>query len=82
EWREERGNENMKETEERIREVLGNIVKERCKEKKGRGWWDKECREKKEGVRRVLREKELCEAKKKEENERWERKVEGAKSER
>ncbi|KYN29366.1 hypothetical protein ALC57_01193, partial [Trachymyrmex cornetzi] len=93
EWWEGKGEECMKETEGRIREILENIEKERGKEKKGRGWW--ESREKKEGVRRVLREwrkgeyrkekreyKELCEVKKKEENERWERKVEGARSER
>ncbi|KYN22005.1 hypothetical protein ALC57_05605 [Trachymyrmex cornetzi] len=99
EWREGRGEENMKETEERIREVLGSIEKERDKERKGRGWWDNECKEKKKRVRRVLREwrkgnrngeeyrrekreyKELCELFRKEENERWERKVEGAKRE-
>ncbi|KYN09263.1 hypothetical protein ALC57_18627 [Trachymyrmex cornetzi] len=34
EWREGRGKENMKETEERIREVLGSIEKERSKEMK------------------------------------------------
>ncbi|KYN12428.1 hypothetical protein ALC57_15395 [Trachymyrmex cornetzi] len=69
----------MKETERRIRELLGVIEKERGKERKVRGWWDRECREK----RGVLREwrKELCEAKKREENERWERKVEVARNE-
>ncbi|KYN11576.1 hypothetical protein ALC57_16268, partial [Trachymyrmex cornetzi] len=41
EWREGRGEENKKETEERIREVLGSIEKERDKERKGRQW-DKE----------------------------------------
>ncbi|KYN29873.1 hypothetical protein ALC57_00672 [Trachymyrmex cornetzi] len=46
------GEENMKETKERIREVLGSIEKERGKERKGRGWWDKECIEKKKRVRR------------------------------
>ncbi|KYN24369.1 hypothetical protein ALC57_04031, partial [Trachymyrmex cornetzi] len=98
-WKEEKGIECMKELEERIREVLENRDNERGKEWKERGWWDRECKEKKKGVRRVLREwrkgkgggevyrkeknkyKELCEAKKKEDNERWERKVEGAKEE-
>ncbi|KYN27961.1 hypothetical protein ALC57_02628 [Trachymyrmex cornetzi] len=55
EWREGSGEENMKETEERLREVLGSIEKERGKERKGRGWWDKECIEKKKMVRRILR---------------------------
>lgn len=52
-----------------------------------KGWWDKECKEKKEVVRRRLREwrrgqeqkyerekreyEELCKRKKKEENESW-----------
>ncbi|KYN11482.1 hypothetical protein ALC57_16362 [Trachymyrmex cornetzi] len=89
----------MKETEGRIREILLVIEKERGKERTVRGWWDRECREKKKGVRRVLKEwrkgneegmeyrkeireyKELCEAKKRKENERWERKVEGARNE-
>ncbi|KYN14003.1 hypothetical protein ALC57_13794, partial [Trachymyrmex cornetzi] len=84
---------------EKNKEILGIIEKERGKERKVRGWWDMECREKKEGVRRVLRQwrkgngegmeyrkekreyKELCEAKKREENERWERKMEGARNE-
>ncbi|KYN13756.1 hypothetical protein ALC57_14049, partial [Trachymyrmex cornetzi] len=54
-WREGKGNESMKEMKGRIREVLGNTEKERGKERKGMGWWGRECREKEE-VRTVLRE--------------------------
>ncbi|XP_018373070.1 PREDICTED: uncharacterized protein LOC108767604 [Trachymyrmex cornetzi] len=39
----------MKETEAIIREILGIIEKEKGKERKVRGWWNMECREKKEG---------------------------------
>ncbi|KYN17349.1 hypothetical protein ALC57_10325 [Trachymyrmex cornetzi] len=53
-WREGKGNKSMKEMEGRIRKVLRNTEKERGKERKGMGWWDRECREK-EGGRRVLR---------------------------
>ncbi|KYN10682.1 hypothetical protein ALC57_17289 [Trachymyrmex cornetzi] len=53
-WREGKWNESMKEMKGRIREVLGNIEKERGKERKGMGWWGRECREK-ERVRRILR---------------------------
>jgi len=67
--------------------------------KKNKEWWDKECREKKQEVRRSLRGwkkgeenkqeyqkkrkeyKELCEEKKREENERWELDVEGVRRE-
>ncbi|KYN28476.1 hypothetical protein ALC57_02203 [Trachymyrmex cornetzi] len=56
-WREGKENESMKETEGGIREVLGNIEKERGKERKGMGWWGRECREK-EGEEKRGRERE------------------------
>ncbi|KYN28008.1 hypothetical protein ALC57_02585, partial [Trachymyrmex cornetzi] len=37
-WRAGKGNESMKETKRRIREVLGNTGKERDKERKRMGW--------------------------------------------
>ncbi|XP_011688391.1 PREDICTED: uncharacterized protein LOC105450305 [Wasmannia auropunctata] len=84
----------------RIRRALERIEKEKEGDRKeGKGWWDKECREKKRQARRALRAwrgvgegdqtykrekkeyKELCERKKEEENGRWERKAEEARTE-
>lgn len=82
------------EKEEKIRGVLKEMEKQREGKKRERGWWDKECKEKKREVRMELREwrrsnkggevykekkqkyKMLCEEKKREETERWEKEAE------
>jgi len=86
--------------ERKIKEALEKNEKRWWREEeRSRGWWDKECVEKKREVRRGLRKwrsgkgreedykmekreyRKLCEGKKIEENERWERMILNAKKE-
>ncbi|XP_067212233.1 golgin subfamily A member 6-like protein 6 [Linepithema humile] len=86
--------------ERKMKEAIKEMERDLGKEEgKRRGWWDRECEEKKKEARRELRGwrrkggegkeykekkkeyKEMCERKKKEENERWEKRAREVKRE-
>lgn len=88
----------LKEGIKRIKKGVEECGKEEEARDK-RGWWDKECKEKKEKARNIMRKwkkgkarveeyrkvkkeyEELCDRKKKEEDEKWARKAESARTE-